>query len=375
MIALRRALLLLFLVAAGCGRDGDGPADAAPAPPPYRIPVEVYTLHRQEFRAYMEATGVIEADADITLATEVPGTVAFVAEPIGTRLQAGEAIIRLDDTDLKLTLARAEAELERAEAAYARAREDVETDTSLYEEGLTPQRQKSRMQFAEAMSRAQVNEARTARDLAARAVEKAVIGSPRDAELSDTYVDVGEWVAPGTRVARVIDVDVVTAVIYLSELDVARVRPGQDAWVSVDTYPEEPFRGAVQSVSPAATESTRTYKTEIRIPNTEPARRLLPGMAARVRIVTRLVPDALVAPLDAVAERPDGPVVYVLADGPDGPVVQAAPVRLGLRVGRRVQLLEGPPPGTRIVGASVDLVRDGQAVRTAGTGEPVESSG
>lgn len=359
-----RALAVFALLppaAVGCGGAGQSEAEAAARATEYRIPVEPYTLRRERFTDHVQATGVLEADADITLTAEVGGTVRAIAAPVGTVLDAGAPVVELDPTDLELALAQAEAALARAEAAHAQAQADVRTDTSLYDQGLAPERQATSMRYTEEMSRAQIEEARAQRDLARRRVEKTRLTSPVAAELSDTYVEVGEWVAPGTPVARIVSVGVLHAVVYLSELNVARVTPGQEAWITADTYPDTAFRATVYSVSPTATPSTRTFRTEIRVPNAA-EKRLRPGMAVRVRIVTRAIEDALVAPLDAVADADGAPHLFVVEETPKGAVVRAAPVRLGLRVGRRVQVLEGPPAGTRIAAGSVEMLSDGRAV-------------
>ena len=364
MMRRRSWLLVLWLGLApvACGRSESQPADAAPTPAEYRIPVQLHTLAVERFTDHVKATGLVQADADITLTAEVAGTVAAVAEPIGVTLAAGAAVVALDPVDLKLALARAEAALARAEAAHAKAQDDARTDANLVDQGLAPQRQATSMRYAEDMSRAQILEARALRDLAARNVRKATLASPREAELSEMYVEVGEWVAAGTPLARVVGVDAVKVVVYLSELTVAHVTAGQEAAVWVDTYPDTPFPAVVESVSPTATKKTRTYATEIRVENTGP-RRLRPGMAARVRIVTAVVPDALVVPLDAVADVGGAPHVFTLEDRADGPIVRAQPVQLGLRVGRRAVLTNGPPEGTAIVAGSVDLLSDGKPVQ------------
>ncbi len=357
-------LSLVALALPGCGRAGQSEAEAAARPAQYRIPVEVYALQVERFTDHALATGILKADADITLTAEVGGTVRYVAEPIGIVLKPGAPVVELDDTDLALALAQAEAALVSAQAAHAKAREDMQTDASLYAQGLTPERQANSMRFAEEMRRAQIDEARAQRDLARRRIAKTTLASPRAAELSETFVEVGEWVAPGTPVARIVSVDVLRAVVYLSELAVARVRPAQEAWVTVDTFPGMEFPSQVHSVSPTATQVTRTYRTELRIPNAA-AQGLRPGMAARVRIVTRALPDALVVPLDAVADADGAAHVFVIDRTADGPVVRATPLTLGLRVGRRAQVVRGPSAGTQIVADSVGLLSDGQAVQIA----------
>lgn len=350
-------LLVIAGAASGCGKSVDSQAEAAAGRAIYRIPVEVYTLRTERFTEEVAATGILEAEADITLTAEVGGTVRAVAEPVGRALAEAAPVVELDAIDLELALTQAEATLARAKAAYASAQEDAKTDSRLYAQGLAPERQANTMRYAEDMSRAQIDVATAQRDLAQRRVAKTRILSPRAAELSETFVEVGEWVAPGTPVARVVSVDVLKAVVYLSERAVARVAPGQEAWVAVDTYPGAEFAGIVYSVSPTATATTRTYATEIHLPNTGP-NRLRPGMAARVRIIVDATDDVVVVPLDAVADAEGVPHVFVIAASDDGPVVRATPVELGRRAGRRATLVHGPPAGTRIVGASVGLLAD-----------------
>lgn len=350
------------LAVTACGRDGGTEAAAAPPSVQYRVPVEVYTIRTERFVDTVQATGLLEAEADITLTAEVGGTVRFTAKPIGSKLEAGAPVVELDAADLELALAQAQGAVERAEAAHEKAREDMRTDTNLVTQGLAPERQGIAMRLAERMSAAAIREARAQRDLAARRVEKAHISSPVAGVLSETHVEVGEWVAPGTPVARVVSLQALTAVVHLSEAAAARVRAGQPAWIEVDTVPGVRFPAIVDGVSPTAAPRTRTFATEIRVPNTGPVA-LRAGMAARVFIEVDAAPDARVIPLDCVAELDGAPHVFRLEEGAEGQVARAEPVHLGLRVGRRAQLLEGPPPGTVLAASAVDLLVDGGPVQ------------
>jgi len=369
MTLMRRVvpLLLLCLIAGvGCG-DGDTSASAAEKPAIYRVPVKPYVVQSERFVQAVEATGVLRAEADITLTAEVGGTVQYVAEPIGVTLAEGDPVVVLDATDHNLALARAEAAVASAEAAYGKTKEDLTTDVNLFQQGLTSEQQASSRQFAEQISRAQIMEAEAQRDLARRAVQKTRITSPIHASLSETLVDVGEWIPPGTPVARVVGVDTVEAVVYLAELAVAHVEPGQEALVVADTYPDTEFHGVVYSVSPTATQSTRTFETIVRIQN-DAARPLRPGMAVRVKVVTLAVPDVLVIPADAIGTADTAPHVYVINRNANGAFVTKTPVTLGLRSGRRVQITSGLSEDATIVSESVELLSDGRFVQLPGEG-------
>ena len=117
--------------------------------------------------------------------------------------------------------------------------------------------------------------------------------APFDGVITVRQAEVGEVVAPGTPVVTIADLDHVWLRAYLNEKDLSRVRLGQEATVTTDSYPDKRYRGRIsfiaakaeftpKSVETHAERVTLVYRLKIDIDN--PSHELVPGMPADARI-------------------------------------------------------------------------------------------
>jgi HlyD family secretion protein len=123
--------------------------------------------------------------------------------------------------------------------------------------------------------------------------DECVVRAPRDAMLEDLPHEVGELVAAGQPLARLVDIGEVKATFYLPNAEVGAARPGVRAEVVADAFPDRKFEGTVASVSSKAeftprniqTRSDRdrlVYPVEVRVKNPDGA--LRPGMPVQVTL-------------------------------------------------------------------------------------------
>jgi HlyD family secretion protein len=168
-------------------------------------------------------------------------------------------------------------EIAQARAALAGARETL----SLLEEG--PRRETIQQ------ARARVKQAGEALELARTRLSYAAVVSPLAGVVLSKNVEPGDYVAPGTPVVTVGDLRNVWLRGYMEETDLGRVKVGQPATVTTDTYPGKRYEGRVSFISPQAEFTPKTvqtrkervklvYRVKIDVPN--PDRELLPGMPA-----------------------------------------------------------------------------------------------
>ena len=125
-----------------------------------------------------------------------------------------------------------------------------------------------------------------------------VVTSPRDGVVSRTFVEAGEYVAPGQRIALLHDPRAVYVEANVRETEIRRLRPGQSVRVEVDAYPDRIFEGRVVHVGLAATSAFAllpspnpsgnftkvTQRFPVRIAVEQEGERLRPGMMVEVFI-------------------------------------------------------------------------------------------
>jgi hypothetical protein len=141
------------------------------------------------------------------------------------------------------------------------------------------------------------------------------------------------------------------------------VTAGDTGVVEVDAYPGEKFNGRIARVAPVLDPATRTAPIEIEIPN--PDFRLKPGMYARVGISTELKKDALVVPVNAVADLGGRRGVFQHVNG----VAVFRTIELGTETAELVEVLGGLTEGDQVITTGARALRDGDRIQLAGGAE------
>ena len=330
------------------GREAPGEAEAGEAGFARVINVEVATIEQSRFVEQIRLTGTVRADRDVTVAAEETGRVVEVLAEKGDRVAEGNPLVRLDAELL-------EAQVEQAEARASLAEDTWERRRRLWEEDRVG------TELAYLQARANAREAAASlRNLRER-LSRTVIRAPFDGVVEDRAVEQGSLVAPGTPVARILDLDPLEVSAGVPERYAADVRPGATVTVSVDALPDAAFEGRVGFVGATVDPQSRTFPVEVTLPNR--SRLIKPEMVADVRVERRAIDDALVVPQDAVVRVENGYVVFVVV-GTDGETrVEARDVVVRASQANRVVLEGDVAAGERLVVVGQQLVADGDRVR------------
>ncbi len=170
----------------------------------------------------------------------------------------------------------------------------------------------------------------------------------------------GAMVSQSVAIAKISSTDDLDILVSVAERFVSRVRPGADAAVSFDAYPDVTFHARVSELSPVLDASSRTMAVKLRL--TPPDARVKVGMYARVRLITASVPDAVIIPASAVLSRDGKSYVFTVSRAGAGTVALLQPVVLGMQVDGDVQVTEGLVPGNEIVSKGQSLLNDGARI-------------
>lgn len=220
----------------------------------------------------------------------------------------------------------------------------------------------------EAAARAAVTAAREALAQVREQRSQVELRSPAAGTLLQVEVDAGESVTAGQLLMRLADLDVVEVIAEVDEVDIAQVRPGAAAAITVPAYPEQTFAGEVVRVSPTARREGNVahFDVWVRVPN--PQHLLRPGMSASVTITGDRRADVLVLPLAALTVREGSNGVFVL----EGQTVRFRPVETGLVSTTQAEVIAGLGEGdTVVVGplAILRMLQDGTPVQAIPVGD------
>jgi Cu(I)/Ag(I) efflux system membrane fusion protein len=179
-----------------------------------------------------------------------------------------------------------------------------------------------------------------------RRVKKTLrVTAPRDGIVVEKMAVEGQMVDAGMKLYRLADLGIVWVQAQVYEQDLAFVRLGQEATVSLSYLPDRKFRGRVTYVYPTVDEKTRTARVRMEFHN--PGYFLKPGMFATVELQAELEPSALLVPDMAVLRSGEKNTVFIaLAGGKFEPRT----VTLGPRSENNFyQVLSGLNEGERVV--------------------------
>lgn len=375
LVALAGALVWwVFGRTGGQGSAGERRGRSQPAP------VEVAEIEHGPIELRRTFSGTLEARAKFVVAPKVSGRVERVAVDIADTVRRGQVVAELDNDEYVQAVAQAKADLEVARANRSEARSALEIANrdlvrfeTLRERGVASEAQLDSAKAEQLAKQAQVEVAEAQVTRAESSLETAKIrlgytkitadwasGDERRV-VAERYVDQGETVSANTPLLLIVELDPITGVIFVTEQDYARMKPGQPVVLGTDAFPGEQFPGRIERIAPVFRQATRQARVELRADN--PEQRLKPGMFIRAAVVLDRAAGATVVPEQALSTRGDRTGVFVLNE--DGQTVAWREVKVGIREGGRVQV-EGEGLSGRVVTLGQQLVDDGSRVTVSG---------
>lgn len=293
----------------------------------------------------IEATGTIES-TNVVISSKNAGEIKSIIADEGTQVNAGDTILVIDhealgfqleqasaseqvtEAQLKLMLKGARSEdikqaeemMKQTEINFNLAKSDFERYTKLWEsksitrkqyEDMTARYQVSIAQLSSAkenyekvkkifrpeeieQAKANLKKAKASVDLFKKNIRDSYIISPMNGFVVKKFVEVGETVSPMSSLVKISNLSSVNVIIYVSEAELGKIKLGQIAEITIDTYPDKKYEGKVTYISPEAeftpkniqTKDERTklvFAVKIEIPNKDFD--LKPGMPADAKII------------------------------------------------------------------------------------------
>lgn len=275
-------------------------------------------------------------------------------------LEARQLIASQELDRAEADAASAAADLSLAEARLSSARSqkrEAELDVSAARE----QQQAAQAQISSAQAQAE-SLSQAARAVAVRS-DLAQLRSPIDGTVVSRLLDPGAYVSPGNQSVIMVlaNTEDLRVAFELSETDMGLVQPGQTVSVRLDALPGQAQTGVVQGLAGGLDPASRTIRVEVGLPND--AGTIRPGMLARLTVAGGGTEGLLAIPLPAVISDKGEKFVFVMS--PDKKV-QRRTVQVASLQGDTALVSSGLEPQDQVVVQGVNLVREGQEVRTDG---------
>jgi RND family efflux transporter MFP subunit len=300
--------------------------------------------------------GSLEVSNTAYLSFGVTGTVTEVLVEEGNNVTEGQVLARLDAPSLESSAEMAELQVEIAEQQVKAARaqyeialaalDDYTPYSPVSEEVLELQADAAKASWEAAKLNLKI--AGLNLEMAQLNLEKAVIVAPLDGVVADVTMSEGQELsaaalaAPGMTLVGAGEIEMRG---LIDEIDVALVKVGQAANITVDALPDEILEGTVAFVSPTGTSLIGVVYYETTITLEVPVEGLRDGMTATAEVVIERRDDVLVIPNKCLQGTLDSPKVVLFVDGQE----EERDITLGLSDGIDTEVLSGLEEGDKVV--------------------------
>jgi len=326
-------------------------------------PVKVTVVAPATQARTLTYAGVVRPRIESALGFRVPGKIVARNVNVGDRVEVGQVIARLDETDLKLGEIAA-----RAAVAAARSRRDVASDHLERANVLLPKAIIS--QAAHDTRRNELDAAAAALESAqaqlhqaVNAVDYATLKADKAGIVTSVTSEPGQVVAAGQAIVSLAVSGETEIAVAVPEQDAARLEIGRLATVSLWAGPPRvSVEGRIREIAGQADPASRTYAVRIAVQQPPQAMRL--GMTATVALTIEEKAAPVLVPLTALAES-DGATVAFVVDAVSK-VVRKITVDVGGIGEHGALIVGGLQVGDMVVSAGVQFLRDGMRVRLPG---------
>lgn len=406
-LTLAVSLIATALIVAGCARGDENDSSKGGFPP---APVSVQQVKAVTVPVQFEYVGQTAGSKEAEVRARVQGVLERRTYQEGGYVKSGQLLFMIDSRPYAAQVQAAEADLARAQAQYAQAKRNFDRVKPLADSNALSRREYDEAVSSEEIGAAAIKQAQARLTEARLNLGYTTVSSPVNGYASRAQKSEGSLVSPGqdSLLTTVSQIDPIHVNFSVSEQQQLRLnqliqsgkiaapstekgaRNGYSVSVRLSDGSTHSRTGKLGFVDTRINPGTGSFDAQAEIPN--PDHTLLPGQFVRVVLKGATRPDAIVIPLRAVMDGPQGKFVYVPAKSQDGrdvalprPVTvsdwvevdgqQQWIVESGLKAGEAVivegtakifpvpggaPIMLGPPPGAEGKGAPPEAGKDGK---------------
>lgn len=333
---------------------------------PPAIPVQTATIKPQPVELTRTALGTVQAWNTAMITPQVSGQVIELPFKEGRLVQAGDILARIDPRPFQAALDQAEAKKAQDEASLAAAQKNLSRDQALLAKGgFATQQTVDNEQAQVEADRAMLAGDQAAIETAQLNLDFATIKAPFTGVIGLGNLSIGNVVAPNTRIVTITQIEPIAIEFPLPQADLgdlqAVVAQGVPPVLAFDQDGKTLLaRGSLEVINNEVDPTSGTVMFKARFDNKD--HKLWPGAFVQIRVVTKVVPNAIVVPSRAVQHGPNGPYVWVVSSDQ---TTRPQPVELGQIMDDQTLVADGLSEGDRIVVAGQYRLTQGARVSEA----------
>lgn len=305
------------------------------------IEVLIMPLTSRVFKSYIEVQGRVDADENVSLSTEMPGTISKIYVKVGDRVSKGQILAETDQRALQQQLNDLQTSMELAKQMYEK------------QKALWDQKIGTEIQFLQAKTTKEGLDTKIAAMQEQLRMTKII--SPIDGTVDLVNVKVGQATSPGMGVITVVNFSNMKVKAEVAESYALRVKNDNEVLV---LFPDmkDSLVAKIHYASRGINALTRTFAVEVLLDN---KKEYHPNTVAKLKINDYQSPTPmLVVPVKYIQKSDEGSFVMVEEKGKAVKKV----VTLGREYSGNAEVLTGLKEGDNVITEGYDLVNDGSSV-------------
>ncbi len=309
------------------------------------LPVTLLRIKKGDLPLRLPISATANVWEKVALKAEVDGNVQKIHYSIGAKVEKGRELVKLDDSEIKLAVARAESirlqglskylvsesiNAQEEEELTAKEKEKLENLKKEYfkavkdfEKGKISEKQLDEISekyeeelvysgiLREEIRKAQegFSDANIALKQAKLNLKRTSIKSPFPGTISDIMISKGERLTRGQEILKIVNLQSLYLKGFALESEVKHLKKGTAVRIKFDAYPERHFYGRIESVSPEIDSENKTINIFVAVDNKED--KFLPGMHAAIDVEYEVYKDVLKVPRGAIITR-QRPLIFIV---------------------------------------------------------------
>lgn len=307
--------------------------------------VQLAEVQPVPFVHYLDIYGKIDAEENVVVTAQMPGTVTKINVKVGQRVSKGQILATLDDDAIA-------SGIEELKTGLAFAKDMYEKQAKLWEQKIGTE-----IQYLSAKNQKEALEKKLI--TLQEQLDMTRIKAPIDGTVDELFLKVGQATAPGAPGIRVLNLSTLKAVAEVAESYASKVKTGNDVTVRFPDLQRD-VNGKISYSSKNINALNRTFNVEVALSSDEDFH---PNMLAILKIADYKKEAALVVPVNVVQNSEIGKYVMVAQQKNGKMIAQKRQVKTGQSYADKTEIVEGLQPGDKVIVTGFQDLNTGDLIK------------
>lgn len=308
--------------------------------------VSAFDLKTSPFQHRVEVRGTLMSRKNVSVSSEMAGTITDIKVKEGQSVKAGQPLITLDSEILRNSVSELKKALELANTVY-------EKQAKLWEQKIGTE-----MQYLQAKNNKESLERRLA--TANSQLEQTVVKAPFNGTVDNVSAREGELATPGIPLLRLVSLDNMYINADVSEKFIGRFKPGDDVMVYFPAQDKE-VKSQITAVSQVINLENRTFTVEVQLPRVDFV--VKPNQIVVLHLSDYVTEEAVVVPTKIILQDEDGKFVYAIEKRNEKLVASKKYITTGESYSNKTEIREGLKGNEKLVLAGYRELSEGAEVK------------